>query len=330
MRAPWNPDVNADLAAAVDALARGEVVGLPTETVYGLAADAENPDAVRRIFALKGRPADHPVIVHVPDARGLERYGRDVPDSARRLAAAFWPGPLTLIVRRAPRVPDVVTGGQDTVGLRSPAHPVAQAVLAAFGRGLAAPSANRFGHVSPTTAAHVRAEFGERVPIVLDGGKCAVGIESTIVDLSGARPRILRPGMLDRARLEAVIGPIDTGPAGDAPRVSGSLESHYAPETPVAVLERAALLDCQARLARRGLVARALALGALPAGLHGVALPAEPRGYAHGLYAALRTLDALGADAILVEAVPDAPGWEAIRDRLARASAGVGLDCYGP
>lgn len=317
------------IALAVAALGRGEVVGLPTETVYGLAADAENPEAVSRIFALKGRPADHPVIVHVADASGLERYGREVPDAARRLAAAFWPGPLTLVVRRAPRVSDLVTGGQDTVGLRSPGHPVAQAVLAAFGRGLAAPSANRFGHVSPTSAAHVREEFGERVPIVLDGGDCPVGIESTIVDLSGGRPRILRPGMLDRASIEAVAGPLDDGAATDAPRVSGALESHYAPDTPVAMCTRRAIVERQAQLAARGLIARILALGALPDGAHGIALPAEPTGYAHGLYAALRTLDALGADALLVEAVPDAPGWEAIRDRLTRATAGSGLDCYG-
>ncbi len=322
-------DVSPEIAAAVAALARGEVVGMPTETVYGLAADAESPEAVRRIFELKGRPADHPVIVHVADASGLDRYGRDVPELARQLAAAFWPGPLTLVVRRSPRVLDLVTGGQDTVGLRSPAHPVARAVLAAFGRGLAAPSANRFGHVSPTSAAHVREEFGARVPIVLDGGECRVGIESTIVDLSGAQPRILRPGMLDRERIEAVAGPLDTASARDAPRVSGALESHYAPDTPAAMGSRATLVERQSRLAARGLIARILAIGAMPAGAHGIALPTDPEGYAHGLYAALRTLDALGADALLIEAVPDTPDWEAIRDRLARATAGSGLDCYG-
>jgi L-threonylcarbamoyladenylate synthase len=320
----------AEIAAAVAALARGEVVGLPTETVYGLAADAENPAAVRRIFELKGRPADHPVIVHVADASGLDRYGREVPDAARRLAAAFWPGPLTLVVRRAPIVSDLVTGGQDTVGLRSPAHPVAQAVLAAFGRGLAAPSANRFGHVSPTTARHVREEFGARVPIVLDGGECAIGIESTIVDVTGDRPRILRPGMLDHARIEAVAGPLGEGAARDAPRVSGALKSHYAPHTPVAMRSRAAIPACVMQLRARGLCVRVLALGTLPDGTHGIALPTEPEGYARGLYAALRTLDALGADALLIEAVPSAPGWEAIHDRLARATAGPGLDCYGP
>jgi L-threonylcarbamoyladenylate synthase len=318
------------IALAVAALDRGEVIGLPTETVYGLAADAENPVAVRRIFALKGRPADHPVIVHVADAAGLDRYGRDLPEAAHRLAAAFWPGPLTLIVRRGPSISDLVTGGQDTVGLRAPGHPVAQAVLAAFGRGLAAPSANRFGHISPTTAAHVCAEFGAQVPIVLDGGECAVGIESTIIDVSGTRPRILRPGMLDRERIEAIVGPLASSPAADSPRVSGALESHYAPDTPVAMCTRAAIIERQRQLATRGLVARLLTLDSLPAGAHGVALPSEPTAYAHGLYAALRALDGLGADALLVEMVPHTDAWDAIRDRLDRATAGSGLDCYGP
>lgn len=318
------------IAIAIAALDRGEVIGLPTETVYGLAADAENPEAVRRIYALKGRPADHPVIVHVADASGLDRYGREVPDCARRLAAAFWPGPLTLVVRRGPLVSDLVTGGQDTVGLRAPGHPVAQAVLAALGRGLAAPSANRFGHVSPTTAAHVRAEFGSEVPIVIDGGECAVGIESTIVDVSMGQPRILRPGMIDRHRIEAIAGPIASGPAPDKPRVSGSLESHYAPHTPITMCSRTAIIDRLRQLGTRGLTARMLALGTLPVGTHGIALPAEPAAYAHGLYAALRALDELGADALLVEVVPSAEAWNAIRDRLDRATAGSGLDCYGP
>lgn len=318
------------IAIAIAALDRGEVIGLPTETVYGLAADAENPEAVRRIYALKGRPADHPVIVHVADASGLDRYGREVPDCARRLAAAFWPGPLTLVVRRGPLVSDLVTGGQDTVGLRAPGHPVAQAVLAALGRGLAAPSANRFGHVSPTTAAHVRAEFGSEVPIVIDGGECAVGIESTIVDVSMGQPRILRPGMIDRHRIEAIAGPIASGPSPDKPRVSGSLESHYAPHTPIAMCSRTAIIDRLRQLGARGLTARMLALGTLPVGTHGIALPAEPAAYAHGLYAALRALDELGADALLVEVVPSAEAWNAIRDRLDRATAGSGLDCYGP
>jgi L-threonylcarbamoyladenylate synthase len=184
----------ANIAEAVAALRRGEVVGLPTETVYGLAADAGNADAVARIFALKGRPADHPLIVHIAGAEQLPAFCREVSPQALSLAQAFWPGPLTLILPRAASVPAAVTGGQDSVGLRCPAHPLALELLRAFGGGLAAPSANRFGRISPTTAAHVRSEFGAAVPIVLDGGECEVGIESTIVDLVSAQPRILRPG----------------------------------------------------------------------------------------------------------------------------------------
>ncbi|GIX35417.1 MAG: threonylcarbamoyl-AMP synthase [Lysobacteraceae bacterium] len=304
------------LLAAVDALRRGECIGLPTETVYGLAADARNPLAVARIFALKRRPASHPLIVHVPRKARLADYTPEVPDHARALARAFWPGPLTLILRRAAWVPDVVTGGQDTVGLRMPAHPVAQQVLEAFGGPLAAPSANRFGRISPTCAAHVRAEFGADVPVVLDGGDCPVGIESTIVDLSGPRPRILRPGMIGRQAIEAVIGPLAEADDGPAPRVAGSLDKHYAPSAPLRIVPRAELLA--------GGPARVLALDTLPAGCAGLALPAEPRAYAHGLYAALRALDGEDGCEIRVEQLPEGADWEAPRDRLRRAAAGSG------
>ena len=308
------PD-SARLDAAVAALRRGEAIGLPTETVYGLAADADNPAAVARIFTLKGRPADHPLIVHLGPGAVLDDWARDVPPAARALAAAFWPGPLTLILPRQPRVPDAVTGGQDTVGLRMPAHPVAQAVLRAFGGGLAAPSANRFGHVSPTRAAHVRAEFGDAVPVVLDGGDSAVGIESTIVDCTGARPRILRPGMLTRAMLEAVVGPVDAGATQASPRASGTLEQHYAPRTPLRLAMREAC-------AAAGADTRVLALQALPHGVQGLALPAEPSAYAHGLYAALRALDGEQAALLLVEQPPATPDWDGVQDRLRRAAAG--------
>lgn len=307
----------ADIDTAVAALRRGEAIGLPTETVYGLAADAANPDAVRRIFALKGRPADHPLIVHLPAADSIGDWARDLPDAARELARRFWPGPLTLILKRQPRVPDEVTGGQDTVGLRVPAHPVAQAVLQSFGGGLAAPSANRFGRISPTRAEHVREEFGDAVPVVLDGGECEVGIESTIVDLSGRTPRILRPGMIGRAAIEAVIGPLGEN-GGDAPRASGTLEKHYAPRTPLRLVARDELA------ADRD--SHVLALDTLPRGSHGLALPAHPDGYAHGLYAALRELDASGAARLLVERPPDDPRWLAVHDRLRRAAAGAGPD----
>ncbi len=305
---------DAEIRAAVAALRRGEAVGLPTETVYGLAADALDPAAVARVFALKGRPADHPLIVHLPAGASLTDWARDVPAAAQRLADHYWPGPLTLILKRHARIPDAVTGGQDTVGLRMPSHPLAQAVLAAFGSGLAAPSANRFGHVSPTSAAHVRAEFGAALPIILDGGDCELGIESTIVDLSGAGPRILRPGSIGRVALEAVIGPIAEGGSATSPRVSGSLEQHYAPRTPTRLCSRA-------QIEAAGPSMQVLALGQLPSGVQGVALPSEPIEYAHGLYAMLRELDEKGAGEICVELPPQTADWMAVNDRLARAAS---------
>lgn len=307
-----------DLASAVAILRAGGVIGLPTETVYGLAADAGNADAVARIFALKGRPADHPLIVHIAGAEQLPRYARTVPDAARRLAEAFWPGPLTLILPRQPGVLDAVTGGQDTVGLRAPAHPLAQQLLCAFGGALAAPSANRFGRISPTRAEHVRAEFGDAVPCVLDGGPCAVGIESTIVDLTAQPPRILRPGDIGREQIEAVIGRVSLGADAASPRASGTLEAHYAPRTPLQLRPRHVIA------AAPGSAQQVLALDTLPTNTDGIALPADPLAYAHGLYAALRELDARGSALIVVETPPaDAP-WLAIHDRLRRAAAGAG------
>ena len=313
----------AEIQAAVAALRRGELVGMPTETVYGLAADADNPEAVRRIFALKGRPADHPLIVHIAAGEQLPRWAREVPEAARALAAAFWPGPLTLILPRQPGVSDAVTGGQDTVGLRCPAHPLALALLRAFGGGLAAPSANRFGHVSPTSAAHVRAEFGEALPIVLDGGDCEVGIESTIVAFGTGGARILRPGQLGQARIEAVIGPVPMGGDAASPRASGTLEAHYAPRTPMLLLARDALereLRQQEALGQR---VEVLAVGTLPARAAGLVLPADAAAYAHGLYAALRALDASAGHLLLVERPPQSQDWVAVNDRLRRAAAGA-------
>jgi len=316
-----------EIERAAALLRAGELVAFPTETVYGLGADASNPHAVARIFATKGRPADHPLIVHLPDASWIDRWAVDVPPAARKLAAAFWPGPLTLILKRHPDVPDAVTGGQDTVGLRVPNHPLALQLLSEFAGGLAGPSANRFGHVSPTTAAHVRAEFGAAVAMVLDGGPCRVGIESTILDLSGGEPRILRPGMLDAADIGAVLGrPPAFGAGGDAPRVSGSLEVHYAPRTPLQLVPATGIA--------------ALARGALDAGERVAVLapaeiafaherlfwtPADPdvKGYAHDLYAALRAMDASGCDRILVARPPADDTWRAVTDRLQRAAAGA-------
>ena len=312
---------DAEMDAAVAALARGDVIGLPTETVYGLAGDATNPAALQKIFATKGRPADHPLIVHLGAAAAIDEWARDVPELARQLAAAFWPGPLTLILKRAPSVSDLVTGGQDTVGVRVPNHPVALALLQKFGRALAAPSANRFGHVSPTTAQHVRDEFAEMVPIVLDGGPSRVGIESTIVDLSGAKPRVLRPGQISAEAIAEVLGvPVAIGSQTASPRVSGSLASHYAPDTPAERVARDRLDTVIRGTLGRGETVRVLALRQLPNGVHGLVMPNTPELYARHLYAALRDLDEAGAERLLIEMPPDTPEWLAVNDRIARAT----------
>ncbi|EYR61794.1 translation factor Sua5, partial [Actinotalea ferrariae CF5-4] len=243
---------DAEVAAAVAALRRGELVAFPTETVYGLGADARDPDAVAKVFAAKGRPADHPLIVHLARAEQLDDWAVDVPEEARRLADRFWPGPLTLILRRHPLVPTAVTGGQDTIGLRVPRHPVAHALLEAFGGGVAAPSANRFGRVSPTTRERVVAELGDVVGTVLEGGDCEVGLESTIVDLSGDRPRLLRPGGISSAELAEVLEAAPTREGTGAPRTPGRLPSHYAPTTPVRVVDRDALDDAVAGAVEAG------------------------------------------------------------------------------
>lgn len=309
-----------DLKRAAELLACGELVALPTETVYGLAGEATNTDAVRRIFTAKGRPADHPLIVHLPDIETLEHWATDIPEPARQLARAFWPGPLTLILRKADGVPDVVTGGQDTVGLRVPGHPVALKLLKTLGGALAAPSANRFGRISPTTADHVISEFkdGDTVAAVIDGGPCEVGLESTIVDCSGERPSVLRPGMISLEQLSQVLGEVPSlAGESEGPRASGRLPSHYAPETKVQLIDAGSLAQPDAQAA-------VLALADIPdpggfKGWH--ALPDDPADYARGLYAALRTLDALGAERILIQRPPDDPAWAAIRDRLERATA---------
>ena len=325
----------ADYACAVALLRAGELVAFPTETVYGLGADASNPSAVANIFAAKGRPADHPLIVHVAGHDWVERWAQAVPDAAWELMEAFWPGPLTLILKKQAWVPDAVTGGQATVGLRVPGHPVALQLLRNFAAagtagGIAAPSANRFGRISPTTAAHVAEELGERVPLVLDGGSCTVGIESTIVDCSRAEPVILRPGHISPSHIEAVLGflpAIETAPG--APRVSGSLEAHYAPVTPMRLVVGERLLDFLNVHRHRGGRCAALCHSQPPqAGMpHAwLMLPADPVGYAHDLYAALRDMDHAGVDLIAVEAIPDDPAWAAVADRLRRAAAGAGRE----
>jgi L-threonylcarbamoyladenylate synthase len=315
-----------NIARAAALLAAGGLVAFPTETVYGLGASARDPAAVTRVFAAKGRPADHPLIVHLAAAEDLEQWARTVPEAARRLARAFWPGPLTLVLPRRPEVADVITGGQDSVALRVPAHPVALALLQAAGP-LVAPSANRFGRVSPTTAAHVRDELGTAVDLILDGGPCSVGVESSIVGLLGEAPVLLRPGGISPARLEAVLGqplmlPHRAGGA-DTPRVPGALASHYAPATPLEVCSAGALAARADELVQRGLRVRVLALGeaaTLPASAHVESMPVDAAGYARVLYATLRRLDDAGHGVILVEAPPESPDWLAVRDRLARAA----------
>ena len=319
----------AAIAEAAERLRDGLLVAFPTETVYGLGADAANPDAVRGIFAAKGRPADHPVIVHLGDATQLARWARTVPDGATRLAEAFWPGALTLVLPRAAHVADIVTGGQDSVGLRVPSHPVARELIAAFGGGIAAPSANRFGRISPTTAQHVADDLGDSVSMILDGGSCPIGIESTIVAFVTDRPVLLRPGGIGASALSRVLGEPLAEPDATAPRASGTLAAHYAPRTPANLLAtdmlRAEITQLDERDEIVAVLARTLAR---PADFTGVWLPApaDARQYAHDLYANLRTLDAANADVILVEKVPDDDAWLAVRDRLSRAARGLDDD----
>lgn len=297
------------------------MVAFPTETVYGLGADAASEAAVARVFAIKGRPRAHPLIVHLAAGTALDGWARDIPDVARRLAAAAWPGPLTIILARGPKVALATTGGADTVGLRIPAHPVAQALLRAFGGGIAAPSANRFGAVSPTTADHVMADLGEDVDYILDGGPCDVGVESTIVDLSRGVPVLLRPGGLAREVIEVITGPLAT-PDHTAPAAPGTLASHYAPRARVIAVRPedvpGAVAAASGRVAVLAPAAAFAAWPALPAIPH--ALPDDAAGMARELYAALRDLDASGVDVVIAALPPSAGLGEAVGDRLLRAA----------
>jgi L-threonylcarbamoyladenylate synthase len=308
---------DAAIARAAALVRAGEIVAFPTETVYGLGANALDPGAVAKIYLAKGRPSHNPLIVHVADAAAARKLVLDWPVAAEELSARFWPGPLTLVLPKQLAIPDLVTAGLGTVAVRVPRHPVALALLQAAALPIAAPSANRSEGISPTTAEHVRAGLGGRIPLVLDGGATDVGIESTVVDLSGTVPRLLRPGMITVAELEAVLGRTVEQPprgSGEAARSSpGQLERHYAPRAPVHIFERGTptgeagdgaivLTDGASGLARE------------------IRLPADPAGYARGLYAALHTLDAAGVSRILVQAPPAGAAWDAIRDRLHRAS----------
>ena len=316
------------LAAAVALLQAGKVVAFPTETVYGLGAYAFNPVAVRRIFDLKGRPADHPLILHLADVAQLERVARQIPEAAYLLAEQCWPGPLTLILHRRPDVPVLVTGGQDTVGVRIPAHPVALSLLSAFGGPVAAPSANRFGKISPTTAEHVRLELGDGPDMILEGGSAAIGLESTILDLTGQQPVLLRPGAVSPEQLAELLGQqvVVGGAADHKVRVPGMLPSHYAPCAPLYLLPSVELTTAVARYLQEGKTVAVMATEtACSTELQRCSLlikmPASPTSYARQLYATLRQLDADNPDVILVAAPPDSPPWLAVNDRLKRAAA---------
>jgi L-threonylcarbamoyladenylate synthase len=317
----------AELARAVAVLRDGGLVAFPTETVYGLGCDAESPDALRRLFAVKRRPVDHPVIVHLAGAGALESFVTEVPSTARALVDVFWPGPLTVVLRRSGRIPDEVTGGRDTVGLRVPDQSVARALLGAFGGAIAAPSANRFGRVSPTTAADVRADLGDDVDLILDGGPCRVGVESTIVDCTGAAPAILRLGGVAQEAIEDVVGAsVELRTAG-ATAAPGTLPGHYAPTARVVLVERPAVGARAAGLLaageRVGLLTLAPAPTNLPGGLTVLGPPADVADFARLLYARLRDADRAGLDVLLVVAPPPDGLGAAVVDRLVRASVGT-------
>ena len=320
----------ADAAAiehAADLLAAGELVAFPTETVYGLGARADADAAVAKIFVAKGRPADHPLIVHVNEAGDVGRFAASTPAVAQRLIDAFWPGPLTVILPRAAGIASAAAGGQSSIGLRCPAHPVARALLAAALRrgvpGVAAPSANRFGRISPTLASHVSDELGDALA-VLDGGPCEVGIESAIVDCSRGHPVLLRPGLLTRAALEAAAGEPLLEADADAPRASGTLASHYAPRATLRLMPAQMLHTALHMLGDEPLKLAVYSRGvplAIAGGVRHRRMPARADQAAHELFSVLRELDAEGVQLIWVEDPPPGPEWDGVRDRLLRAAA---------
>jgi L-threonylcarbamoyladenylate synthase len=322
------PDDEIQAAAAL--LRAGQTVAFPTETVYGLGADASNPIAVRKIFEIKGRPNYHPLIVHIAAASQLPVWAQNIPDAAWRLAEAFWPGPLTLILQRSSQVPNEVTGGQDTVGLRVPDHPVATALLRAFGGGIAAPSANRFGQVSPTTAQHVHDKLGSKVGMILDGGPCRIGVESTIVSLTHGQTVLLRPGGLP---VEAIEGTLNkkillAQPAASKVRVSGMLDSHYAPATPIEIHRADELWHRARQLAKLGYKVAILNLSnenqyVDSGGTTSFQMPLLADEYGRKLYATLHNIDHASFDRILAEAPPATQEWVAIIDRMRRAAHGT-------
>lgn len=313
-----------DIQAAADVLRAGGLVAFPTETVYGLGADAENPVAVTRTFTVKGRPPSHPLIVHIADLEHLDEWVADIPDDARVLAERFWPGPLTLVLRRSPRVPLEATGGMDTVAVRVPDHPVALELLKAFGGGVTAPSANRFGSVSPTTAEHVRSELGDAVDFVLDGGPCQVGVESTIVDTTGEVPSVLRPGGVTREQLEEALGRPLAVDSSSRIRVPGQHPSHYAPRATVVLVEPGDVIAEAQRAQEQGHQVGVFLppqFADAPVKAHAVAVvPASDAEYARELYGFLRELDQRGCD-LIIASLPAEDGLGlAIANRLRRAA----------
>ncbi len=317
-------DLERAIERAAEVLRAGGLVAFPTETVYGLGADAQDPAAIGRIYQAKGRPPTHPLIVHLASAAQLAEWVAEVPETARVLASRFWPGPLTLVLRRSPRVPLEATGGLETVAVRVPDHPVALALLAAFGGGITAPSANRFGSVSPTTAEHVRAELGDAVDFVVDGGPCQVGVESTIVDVTGETPSILRPGGVTREDLEAALGYPVAEAAPSHIRVPGQHPSHYAPRAKVVLVEPSQVVSEAAAAQERGhRVGVFLPPGYAEAPVKAYAVvevPQSPQAYARELYGFLRELDQLGCD-LIIASLPEERGLgAAIANRLRRAA----------
>ncbi len=310
-----------EIEEAVEALRAGDLVVFPTETVYGLGANASDPAALRKIFQVKGRPSDHPVIVHLDNPRYLHRWVSNMPTAAEKLAARFWPGPLTLILPKAEKVNDIVTGGQDSIGIRVPSHPSAQQLLTAFGGGIAAPSANRFGRLSPTKPEHVRDELGTAIQVILDGGESPIGLESTIVSCLGNEARLLRPGFITRSQLEQVVGKLAVG--GVAPRVSGDRRLHYAPSTPLAIVASDDLERYAGEFVARQEKVAVLAMRPpldTQRNMTWINAGKKPDAYAHNLYNHLRTLDSAGCARILVQELPADERWAAILDRLQRAS----------
>jgi L-threonylcarbamoyladenylate synthase len=317
-----------EISAAAKALGSGDLVAMPTETVYGLAGDAANEDAVRQIFQVKGRPYGHPLIVHIAGLRELSAWAREIPSYAWALAEQYWPGPLTLVFKKQLDVSDWVTGGQDTIGLRVPNHPVALALLQAFGRGVAAPSANRFTHVSPTTLDAVAEELGDKIKWGLEGGACTVGLESAILDVTTDPPALLRPGMVSA---QAIANSLDRKALAQqavlphATRAPGMHPLHYAPRTKMQLLAAHHLEGFLRTLSADALPVAVMARSTVPRNqgpaVYSVRMPQDARAYAQELYRTLRRLDQMHFQSILVEIVPDLPEWDAIQDRLLKASS---------